>query len=83
MGLYINKQEVRSELQERVAAELRAKANSTSFTEDDKKPLNDAEDFAYMKGTKKTTSLAWVWIVIALAIIGAAIWLIVVSLNRK
>ena len=66
MGLYINKQEVRSELQERVAAELRAKANSTSFTEDYKKPLNDAEDFAYMKGTKKTTSLAGVWLFIFL-----------------
>ncbi len=62
MGLYINQKEARTELQERIAADLRAKAEAKSKDENDRP--DGVDDSAYIKGTKQTTSLAWVWLVI-------------------
>lgn len=77
MGLYLRQQETRSELQEKLAAELqeRAKQKAQPFDQPD-----GVTDSAYLKGTKETTSLAWVWVLIALAAIGLIIWLIVSTL---
>lgn len=77
MGLYLRQQETRSELQNKLAAELqeRAKQKPQPFDKPD-----GVTDSAYLKGTKETTSLAWVWVLIALAIIGLVIWLIVSTL---
>lgn len=77
MGLYLRQQETRSELQEKLAAELqeRAKQKAQPFDQPD-----GVTDSAYLKGTKETTSLAWVWVLIALAAIGIVVWLIVSTL---
>jgi hypothetical protein len=82
MALFVNQNSNRTKLQEKLAAELQEKAKQKAGTGDTKLP-DGVEDSAYMEGTKKTTSLAWVWVLIALAVIGAGVWLVVVSLNRK
>ncbi len=82
MGLYINKQESRSELQERIAAELRAKAEQKAKDEAEYiagrggKKKDEVEDSAYMKGYKKTTTLAPVWLMIFFAAILVFIYFI-------
>lgn len=64
MALFIRQNEDRSKLQERLAAELREKAKAKSRI--DTVQHNDIEDSSYLKDTKETTSLAWIWIVIVL-----------------
>lgn len=64
MGLFMNQQDKRSELQERIAAELREKAKASSLREN--AALDGVEDIRYVEGTKQTTTLAWAWIVILL-----------------
>jgi hypothetical protein len=73
MGLYLRQTETRSDLQEKLAAELqdRAKKKAKAFDQPD-----GVTDSAYLKDTKTTTSLAWVWMLIVLAVIGLIIWLI-------
>lgn len=78
MGLFIRQDDNRTELQERLAAELREKAKRRA--EQESKPVDGVEDSAYMKGTKQTTSLAWVWVLVFLAVIALVIWLLF-SLN--
>ncbi len=62
MGLFVNQQDRRSELQERIVAELREKAKSSSLRDD--AVLDGVEDIKYLEGTKQTTTLAWAWILI-------------------
>ena len=64
MGLFGNQQDQRSELQERIAAELREKAKASSLQE--KATMDDVDDIRYLEGTKQTTTLAWAWILIAI-----------------
>lgn len=68
MALFIQQNEDRSKLQERLAAELRAKAKAKADIET---TLPDGvEDSAYLKDTKATTGLAWIWIlVVALGLV--------------
>lgn len=76
MALYVRQNENRSKLQERLAAELQEKAKAR--VEETTRP-DGVDDSRYMEGTKKTTSLAWIWLVIILFVIGAIIFLIVSS----
>lgn len=62
MALFIRQNENRSQLQERLAAELQDKARSRSQHE----PPDGVTDSAYLKDTKKTTSLAWAWVIITI-----------------
>jgi len=71
--------ETQSELQKRVAAELQDKAKKKKALEDSELP-DGVTDSAYLKDTKSTTSLAWAWILIAVAIVGIAIWLIIATM---
>lgn len=64
MGLFVNQQDQRSELQERIAAELREKAKASGLQE--KASLDGVEDVKYLEGTKQTTTLAWAWILIVI-----------------
>ena len=59
MGLFVNQQDQRSELQERIAAELREKAKASSLQE--KAAMDGVDDIRYLEGTKQTTTLAWAW----------------------
>ena len=77
MGLIVNQQDNRSELQKKVAAELAEKAKKKHEATHD---LPDGvEDSAYMEGTKQTTSLAWVWLLIVIAAIVAFVWLFILQ----
>ena len=64
MGLFVNQQDQRSELQERIATELREKAKASSLQE--KATMDGVEDIRYLEDTKQTTTLAWAWILIAI-----------------
>ena len=74
MGLYLKQNENRSELQQRLDAELRAKAAARSKQESDHP--DGVDDSAYIEGTKQTTSLAWAWAVIAIMALGVFIFFI-------
>lgn len=64
MGLFVNQQDQRSELQERIAAELREKAKASSLQE--KATMDGVDDIRYLEGMKQTTTLAWAWILITI-----------------
>lgn len=76
MALYVRQNENRSKLQERLAAELQEKARARA--EESARP-DGVDDSQYLEGTKKTTSLAWIWLVVVLFVIGAVVFLIVSS----
>lgn len=81
MGRYIKQEESRSELQQRIAADLRAKAKARSQEEDyHTKPVDGVADSDYLKETKATTTLDWVWLLIFFATIGVFV-LFVVRVN--
>lgn len=68
MGLHMKQNENRSELQQRLDAELRRKAAERAKRESEHP--DGVEDSKYIEGTKQTTSLAWAWILILIAAIG-------------
>lgn len=78
MGLFVRQDENRTELQERIAAELQEKARKRALEADQPDGVGDSN---YMKGTKQTTSLAWVWAIIAVAAIGIVVWLMIIGMQ--
>jgi len=75
MALFVRQNEDRSELQQRLAAELREKANQRAKS-DAQRP-DGIEDSNYLKDTKTTSSLAGIWIAIAIvALILVVIYMI-------
>ena len=79
MALFIRQNDERSELQKQIAAELQRKASENSKQTDVPDGVDDSQ---YIKGTKTTTSLAWVWVVIVVIATGIIIWLTVISQSR-
>lgn len=77
MALFIRQEDNRSKLQERLATELQEKAKARAEKAD--RP-DGVDDSTYIEGTKKTTSLAWVWVAIVLAVI-ALVLVFMVSVN--
>ena len=71
MGLYTEQEVEKTELQKRIAVGLQDKAKRARELTDGPDLV---EDTAYLKGTKKTTSLAWVWILIVIAIVAVTIY---------
>lgn len=76
MGLYVKQNQSRTELQEKIAAELQEKARKKSEPAD--RP-DGVDDSRYIEGTKATTTLAPVWLIIGTAAIIVIIWLVVAS----
>lgn len=74
MALFVRQTEERSRYQERIAAELQEKAKNRAIQESHG---DDIEDSEYLKDTKPTTSLAWVWVVIVVMFVGALIFIII------
>ncbi|HBH77585.1 TPA: hypothetical protein DDX46_02440 [Candidatus Saccharibacteria bacterium] len=73
MALFVNQNsDNRSKLQERLAAELSEKAKKKALLEAQERP-DGVDDSNYIKDTKTTTSLAWVWILIVLFAVAASI----------
>lgn len=77
MALFVRQDQERSELQQRLATELREKAKARQ--EGESTTPDGVEDSNYLQDTKKTTPLAWVWIVVILLVIFAGIFLFIVS----
>jgi len=77
MSLFIKQDENRSKLQQEIAAELQEKLRKKAAAADQPDGVDDSQ---YIKGTKTTSSLAWVWALIALFVAGAVIFLIIRSL---
>ncbi|MEO5950035.1 MAG: hypothetical protein ABIQ04_01160 [Candidatus Saccharimonadales bacterium] len=80
MALFVNQNSNRTKLQEQLAAELQAKAKKRA--ELDTTIHDGVNDSAYLNGTKKTTSLAWIWVVIVLIAIAALIFLTIKASMR-
>ena len=76
MALFLNQDGNRSPLQERLATELQEKARKKAAEAELPDGVTDSQ---YIKGTKETTTLAWVWVVIGLAVIGLIIALIFIT----
>lgn len=76
MSLYLKQNESRSQLQEKLAKELQERAKQKAKPQEHPDGVMDSE---YLKRTKETTSLAWVWVLIALAAIVLVIWLLVTT----
>lgn len=74
MALFVKQGESRTKYQEQIAAELQEKMRKKAAEAD---MPDGVEDSQYIKGTKRTTSLAWVWALIVIAIIVLAIVLVV------
>ena len=77
MSLYLKQNETRSQLQEKLAKELQERAKQKSLETELPDGVNDS---AYIKDTKQTTSLAWVWMLIGVAIVGIAVWLVIATI---
>lgn len=80
MSLFIKQDDNRSELQKRLATELqdRAKIKPKEYDMPD-----GVEDSQYVEGMKKTTSLAWVWIILIVATLGIVVWLMALEMSRN
>lgn len=78
MGLYLQQNNERSELQRRIAAELNEKAKKKADI-DTSKP-DGVTDSAYLEQTKTTTSLAWIWLLIVVVFVGVLIWLVTLAI---
>lgn len=68
MGLFVNQNENRTELQQRIDAELRAKAAKRQKVDSDLDGSDAIDGTNYLKGTKQTTGLDWAWLIIAIAV---------------
>jgi len=78
MGLYVKQSDTRSQLQEKLAQELQDRAREKAKQAD----LPDGvDDSAYIQGTELSGKFGWVWIVVIAAIVVAAIWLVIISVN--
>lgn len=79
MALFVRQDENRSQLQEKLAAELREKAKARAAREDDRP--DGVDDSQYLVGTKKTTSLAWAWVVVVVLVL-IAVAVIILNPSR-
>lgn len=76
MALFIKQDERRTELQQRIAAELQEKAKRKAA--ESERP-DGVDDSAFVKDSKKTTTLAWVWVLIVIFAIAAVTAIIIAA----
>ena len=76
MSLFVNQENTRTKLQQKIAADLAEKAKKKALEGDAERP-DGVDDSAYLKNTKRTTSLAWIWVVIMVAVVALLVWLAV------
>lgn len=79
MALFIRQDEERTKLQERLASELQERAKERAKKADLPDGVDDSQ---FIKNTKMTSSLGWIWIVVGLLAVIAIIWLTVLSMTR-
>lgn len=78
MGLFIRQDEERTELQQRIATELQERAKARAEADNQ---FDDIEKSQYLQGTKRTTSLAWVWALIVVLTVAVLIY-VIIQMNR-
>lgn len=78
MALFIRQDDNRSELQQHLAAELQERARKK--VKDSSLP-DGVDDSKYIEGTKQTTSLAWLWVIISTVVVILVIWLTIASMK--
>lgn len=76
MSLYLKQSDTRSQLQDKISKDLQDRAKKKAL--ETERP-DGVDDSAYIKDTKTTTSLAWVWGVIAVLAIAIVIWVLVAT----
>lgn len=79
MALFVNQNDTRTKLQKRIAEELAEKEKKKRLDLETVRP-DGVNDSSYLKDTKQTTSLAWIWALIGGIFIGVVIWLVAVSI---
>ncbi len=79
MALFIGQENDRTELQKRLATELQEKARQRAKLADQPDGVSDSQ---YIKNTKATTSLAWIWALLIVVAIALIIWLISIGVVR-
>ncbi len=79
MSLYLKQQDTRSALQDKLNKELQEKAKQKAL--ETERP-DGVTDSAYIKDTKVTTSLAWVWALIALFSVGLIVWILIATAGQ-
>ncbi len=70
MGLFVGQKDTRSELQERIANDLREKAKASAVKDAE---IDGSKDIKYLEGTKQTTTLAWAWMIVFFMAIGVVV----------
>ena len=78
MALFVRQDENRSELQQRLATELQDRARKKA--EEAELP-DGVTDSQYIKNTKETTSLLWLWLLIGAFVVVAAVYIIIKTGN--
>lgn len=66
MALFIRQTEDRSKLQERLSAELQERAKRTQLKTDTSDKL---EDSSFLRGTKTSSRMLWVWLLMFASIL--------------
>jgi uncharacterized protein HemX len=74
MALYVRQTENKTEMQKRLADELQERARIKAEAADLPDGVDDSQ---FIKGTKQTTSLLGVWLILAVAAIGLVVFLII------
>lgn len=77
MALFVQQNDNRSKLQQQVAAELAERAKKQAQAKPEH--ADGVRDSKYLEGTKQTTNLAWLWILLILIGLGLVIWLIIAT----
>ncbi len=79
MGLYIRQDEQRSKLQEKIAADLRAKAAERAQSDVEGPQYDGEKDASVTENTHTSSALLGVWLVLGFATVAVVIYLIVRS----
>lgn len=74
MALFVRQDDNRSELQERLAAELQDRARKKAEAADLPDGVTDSQ---YIKGTKEGSRLLWLWILVAIFAVVFSIYLVI------
>ena len=76
MALFVNQENTRTKLQQKIAADLKKKKKKDSGAGSADRP-DGITDSAYLKNTKQTTSLAWAWVLIVVMVVGVVILFVI------
>jgi hypothetical protein len=77
MALFVKQDETRTRYQEQIAAELQEKLRQKAAQAD---MPDGVEDSQFVKGTKHTSSSAWVWVLVIVGIVVLVVALVAQSI---